>query len=182
MLQTYENGGKLHFSFDHLQGWASMAYLYPMASIFLLQRTQFIPAPLPQVWDFFSNPNGLAQITPSNIRFRVTSPPDERKVYPGQVITYTISPLAGIPLEWMTEITHVREGDYFVDEQRVGPYKLWHHQHHFREVPGGVEMTDTVHYRLPLGWLGRLAHTLFVRRQLEHIFAYRHRAVQELFG
>ncbi|RBL94233.1 SRPBCC family protein [Chitinophaga flava] len=153
-----------------------------MPSVYLLQQTQFIPAPLEVVWDFFSNPNNLERITPAYMRFRVTSPPYEGRVYPGQMITYTVCPIARIPMEWVTEITHVQQHDYFVDEQRVGPYRLWHHGHHFVEVPGGVQMQDTVHYRLPLGWLGRLAHVLFVRRQLENIFAYRLRVVEDLFG
>ena len=153
-----------------------------MASVYLLQRTQVIPATLEQVWDYFSNPANLEMITPAYMRFRVTSPPYEGQVYPGQIITYKVSPLAGIPLEWVTEITHVIHRVYFVDEKRVGPYRLWHHEHHFSEVPGGVQMTDIVHYRLPLGWLGRLAHSLFVKRQLEKIFQFRQHTVSRHFG
>ncbi|MCG7858958.1 SRPBCC family protein, partial [Flavihumibacter sediminis] len=103
------------------------------------------------------------------------------KMYPGQIIEYTVKPLFGIPLYWMTEITHVEEGKYFVDEQRFGPYSLWHHQHHFREVPGGVEMTDIVHYKIPLWILGDIANALFVRKQLQGIFDYRFKKVNELF-
>jgi len=103
-------------------------------------------------------------------------------MYPGQVITYTVKPLLGIPLFWMTEITHVQEGKYFVDEQRFGPYALWHHQHHFKEVDGGVEMIDIVHYKLPLGPLGSLANFLFVRKQLKGIFDYRLRFLETHFG
>lgn len=153
-----------------------------MASVYLLQRTQVIPATLEQAWDYFSNPGNLEKITPAYMRVRVTSPPYEGQVYPGQMITYKISPLAGIPLEWVTEITHVIHRVYFVDEQRVGPYRLWHHEHHFSEVPGGVQMTDIVHYRLPLGWLGRIAHSLFVKKQLEGLFEYRIQTVDRHFG
>jgi ligand-binding SRPBCC domain-containing protein len=103
-------------------------------------------------------------------------------MYPGQVMTYKVKPLLGIPLFWMTEITHVQPGKFFVDEQRFGPYNMWHHQHHFREIPGGVEMTDLVHYKLPLGFLGDIAHKIFVHRQLEGIFKFRYRKVEELFG
>ena len=103
-------------------------------------------------------------------------------MYPGQIIEYTVKPLLGIPLYWMTEITHVEEGKYFVDEQRFGPYSLWHHQHHFREVPGGVEMTDIVHYKIPLWILGDIANALFVRKQLQGIFDYRFKKVEELFS
>ena len=98
------------------------------------------------------------------------------------MITYTVKPLLGIPLYWMTEITHVEPGKYFVDEQRAGPYALWHHQHHFKAVQGGVEMTDLLHYRLPLGPLGELANLLFVRRQLEKIFDFRREKLKAMFG
>lgn len=103
-------------------------------------------------------------------------------MYAGQLIEYRVSPVAGIPVYWMTEITQVKEGQYFIDEQRFGPYALWHHQHHFRPVEGGVEMTDIVHYRIPLWVLGRLANSLFVRKKLRSIFQYRFRKVEELFG
>jgi ligand-binding SRPBCC domain-containing protein len=113
--------------------------------------------------------------------FYIISKHHGAKMYPGQIIEYTVKPLFGIPLYWMTEITHVEEGKYFVDEQRFGPYSLWHHQHHFREVPGGVEMTDIVHYKIPLWILGDIANALFVRQQLQGIFDYRYKKVEELF-
>ncbi|MBS0025698.1 SRPBCC family protein [Chitinophaga sp. 22321] len=153
-----------------------------MASIYLLQRTQIIPGTPEEVWNYFSTPDNLLHITPAFMRFTVTSPPYTGQVYPGQVITYTVAPLLGIPLEWMTEITHVEYLSYFVDEQRVGPYSIWHHEHHFRLVAGGVKMTDIVHYRLPFGWLGRLAHSLFVKQQLDNLFSYRHQAIEKIFG
>ena len=103
-------------------------------------------------------------------------------MYAGQLIEYRVSPVLGIPMYWMTEITHVVEGKYFIDEQRFGPYALWHHQHHFREVEGGVEMTDIVHYKIHLGLLGWIADRLFVRQKLEQIFDYRYRKVAELFS
>jgi ligand-binding SRPBCC domain-containing protein len=117
------------------------------------------------------------------MQFKVTSDPDFRtKIYPGQVITYTVRPVLGIPLFWMTEITHVADKKFFVDEQRMGPYQLWHHQHHFKAVPGGVEMTDLVHYRVPLGILGDFANWLFIRKQLNGIFAFRWQWLEEKFG
>ncbi|MCW3113213.1 MAG: hypothetical protein JWR18_1609 [Segetibacter sp.] len=103
-------------------------------------------------------------------------------MYAGQIIEYTVKPILGIPLYWMTEITHVDEGKYFVDEQRFGPYSLWHHQHHFKEVSGGVEMTDLVHYKLPFWILGDLANALFVSKQLREIFDFRYKTVEEKFG
>lgn len=103
-------------------------------------------------------------------------------MYPGLFIEYTVSPLLGIPMRWVTEITHVREGSYFVDEQRVGPYSIWHHEHFFERVPGGVKMTDVVHYQVPLGLLGRLVHPWLVRPKLEQIFSYRWAANERMFG
>ncbi len=103
-------------------------------------------------------------------------------MYAGQLIEYKVSPLLGIPLYWMTEITQVVHRQYFIDEQRYGPYSLWHHQHFFKEVPGGVEMTDIVHYKPPLWWLGDIANSLFVRQQLRNIFTYRFQQTEALFG
>lgn len=133
-------------------------------------------------WDFFSNPANLQTITPNNLGFKIISKHHGSRMYPGQIIEYKVSPVLGIPMYWMTEITHVETGKYFVDEQRFGPYALWHHQHHFKEIEGGVEMTDIVHYRIPLGFLGRIAHKLFVKKQLEQIFNFRKKKVEELFG
>lgn len=114
--------------------------------------------------------------------FHIISKFHGNKMYPGQLIEYNVSPVLGIPLYWMTEITHVEEGKYFIDEQRFGPYQLWHHQHHFVSVEGGVEMTDIVHYRIPLGWLGDLANWLFVRNKLKAIFEFRKNSIDQFFG
>lgn len=152
-------------------------------AVYTLKRKQLLPIPLEQAWDFFSSPANLQKITPAYMDFQVTSDPEFlQKVYAGQVITYTVKPLFRIPLFWMTEITHVEPGVFFVDEQRVGPYALWHHQHHFKTVPSGVEMTDLVHYKLPLGPLGDLANWLFVKAQLRDIFDYRYKKMEEVFG
>jgi len=147
-----------------------------------LTTTQRIPVSLSEAWDFFSNPANLQRITPPHMGFRITSLHHGNRMYAGQIIEYTVKPLLGIPLYWMTEITHVKEGAYFVDEQRFGPYALWHHQHHFTVIEGGVEMTDIVHYKIPLGPLGQLANTVFVAAQLRQIFDYRYKKVEELFG
>lgn len=153
-------------------------------AVYSLKRVQRLPVSPDEAWAFFSNPANLKVITPAYMGFEVKSDPDfsQKEMYAGQVITYTVKPLLGIPLFWMTEITHVSKGDFFVDEQRVGPYALWHHQHHFKSIPGGVEMTDLVHYRVPLGWLGDIANRLFVRSQLEAIFNFRWNKLEELFG
>lgn len=152
-------------------------------SVHNLKCIQQLPVDLNTAWEFFSSPLNLKEITPPRMGFHVTSDPEFLdKMYPGQIIMYTVKPLAGIPLFWMTEITQVESGRYFVDEQRVGPYSLWHHQHHFKAIPGGVEMTDLVHYRIPLGPLGDLANLLFVRRQLEEIFDFRRKKLESVFG
>lgn len=151
-------------------------------SVYILQRTQQLPISIGQAWDFFSRPDNLQDITPAYMNFRILSNSNSKEMYAGQVITYKVSPLFGIPLFWMTEITHVKDREYFVDEQRFGPYALWHHTHRFKEIPGGVEMLDMVHYKMPLGWLGQLLAGWFVKRQVEGIFDYRFKVLQDRFG
>jgi ligand-binding SRPBCC domain-containing protein len=145
-----------------------------------LERLQTLPGTLDEVWDFFGSPENLAAITPPWLGFRVTSPP-QGEMYAGMIITYTVSPLLGLRLSWATEITQCRKPGFFVDEQRLGPYRFWHHQHSFRQVAGGVEMRDLVHYCLPFGPLGGLASGL-VRQRLEAIFDFRREAITRLFG
>lgn len=148
--------------------------------MYQLKRTQFVKTDLDTCWKFFSAPENLQKITPAYMKFRVLTetPP---AIYPGLIIAYKVSPVMHIPLSWVTEITVVEDRSFFVDEQRQGPYKMWHHEHHFKAVEGGVEMTDIVSYSLPFGVLGRLAHGLFVKKQLEAIFAHRFREVEKLF-
>jgi ligand-binding SRPBCC domain-containing protein len=153
-----------------------------MSKVYSLKTVQKIPISLNQAWEFFSNPANLQAITPDNLGFKIISKHHGNTMYAGQVIEYKVSPLLGIPLYWMTEITHVADSAYFVDEQRFGPYSLWHHQHHFKAIEGGVEMTDIVHYKLPLWILGDIANALFVKKQLAGIFDYRYRKVEQLFG
>ena len=146
-----------------------------------LERTQVITASLAAAWDFFSSPRNLERITPKSLDFHILSelPP---RMYAGMMIRYRVRPLLGIPLTWVTEITHIEEGVRFVDEQRVGPYRMWHHEHHFREFPGGrIEMLDRVTYQLAGGWLSEPLHALMVRRQLAEIFDFRTEAVKRLF-
>jgi ligand-binding SRPBCC domain-containing protein len=151
-------------------------------AVYHLETVQRLPVTLEKAWDFFSSPANLADITPAHMGFQILSKHRGEKMYAGQVIEYTVKPVLGIPLYWMTEITHVQEGRYFVDEQRFGPYVMWHHQHHFKEIEGGIEMTDLVHYKLPLWLLGDIANGLFVRKQLDDIFNFRYKKVEELFG
>jgi len=151
-----------------------------MSKTYSLKTVQQIPISMDKAWNFFSDPKNLKDITPANIGFNIISKYHGDKMYAGQIIEYTVSPVLGIPLYWMTEITHVKDKQYFIDEQRFGPYSLWHHQHHFKEIPSGVEMTDIVHYRLPLWFLGDIANWLLVKRQLKTIFDYRFKKVEEL--
>lgn len=153
-----------------------------MSRVYSIKTVQRIPVSMQQAWDFFSSPTNLQKITPTHLGFKIISQHHGEKMYPGQIIEYKVHPLLGIPLYWMTEITHVEEEKFFVDEQRFGPYSMWHHQHHFRDIEGGVEMTDIVHYKLPLWFLGDIAHALFVKKQLNDIFSYRFKIVEELFG
>jgi ligand-binding SRPBCC domain-containing protein len=147
-----------------------------------LIKTQKIPATIEQVWDFISSPANLKKITPAYMGFDITSKLIPGKMYPGMIISYKVSPLLKIKMTWVTEITQVREKEYFVDEQRIGPYKIWHHQHIIKAIKGGVLMTDIVSYQPPFGVLGLLANSLIIKKQLREIFDYRNHAVEKEFG
>ncbi|HEY0046537.1 MAG TPA: SRPBCC family protein [Flavobacterium sp.] len=142
---------------------------------------QKIPITIDEAWDFLSDPKNLAVITPEHLKFTTLSGND-RQMFPGQIIHYTVKPLLGIKMEWVTEITHVTAKSFFVDEQRVGPYKLWHHKHFLTEIAGGVEMEDIVHYQLPLGFIGDLFHGILVKPRIHEIFDFRRRKLIELYG
>jgi ligand-binding SRPBCC domain-containing protein len=152
-----------------------------MSGLYTLETTQFIPISVAEAWDFFSTPDNLQFLTPKYLKFVIISRSGTHKIYPGQIICYQLRPLLGIPVSWVTEITHMDVRHFFIDEQRFGPYTFWHHAHFFREVPGGVEMRDLVHYKIPFGFLGRWAHTLFVRRQLEGIFSFRKKYLEKKY-
>ncbi|MEI8340502.1 MAG: SRPBCC family protein [Verrucomicrobiota bacterium] len=149
-------------------------------AIYTLNRTQIINTNLQRCWAFFSDPRNLKRITPPALDFKVLSDlPTE--IYPGMMIEYRVRPLLGIPATWLTEITHVDAPGSFVDEQRVGPYRLWHHEHTFRQIDEQrVEIGDKVHYALPFGVIGSAVHALFVRGELEKIFAYREKVVAQI--
>jgi len=149
---------------------------------FSLKTVQKIPTDLEKAWSFFSDATNLQAITPGNLGFTILSDQGNKSMYPGQIVEYIIKPVLGIPLYWMTEITQVRHQLYFVDEQRFGPYQFWHHQHHFKAIDGGVEMTDIVHYRNLPGFLGNIANRFFVAGQLRKIFEFRFRKIEDLFG
>ncbi|MBK8291105.1 MAG: SRPBCC family protein [Flammeovirgaceae bacterium] len=150
--------------------------------VYNLTRTQILPISVAEAWDFFSTPKNLSKITPEHMGFEILYISGGEKAYAGQIIRYNVSVLPGIKMHWVTEITQVKEGVHFIDEQRFGPYALWHHQHHFKAVPSGVEMTDEVNYGIPLGILGRLAHFLFVGSEVNRIFDHRYRILEKYFS
>ena len=153
-----------------------------MSKVYVLERKQILPISMEKAWDFFSSPLNLKEITPPDMQFEVTSDSAKEKMYPGMIVTYKVRPMLSIPITWVTEITHVHEPYYFVDEQRFGPYAMWHHQHFFKEVPQGVEMRDIVHYKVPFGLIGDAANLVFVRSRLEEIFNYRVEILEKFFG
>lgn len=147
-----------------------------------LHTTQKIPIPIAHAWDFFSRPQNLIQITPPSLGLKIITDPLPEKVFKGEIIEYTVSPLLRIPLHWITLITEVKAPEYFVDESTKGPYKLWRHSHYFKEIDGGVEMRDHVDYINPMGFAGRLSNGLFVKRKLKELFEYRYNKIETLFG
>lgn len=149
--------------------------------IYTLHKKQNLPISIEQAWDFLSNPENLKTITPDYMGFHMVSGAD-KPMYPGQIIQYIVTPVLRIKTTWVTEITHVTDKHYFVDEQRFGPYALWHHKHFIKEIEGGVEMEDIIDYKVPFGFLGQLVHPILVKPKLEEIFNYRTRKLEELFG
>jgi ligand-binding SRPBCC domain-containing protein len=145
-----------------------------------MEHTQHLAVSLEEAWDYFSNPVNLSDITPKWLHFRVDSSLPE-KIYPGLILTYQIKPIARIPLTWATEVTHIKENEYFVNEQRFGPYAFWHHQHHFRPLANSVEMTDIIHYGVPFGMVGRMLHPLLVEKKVKDIFEYRKKKIKNIF-
>ncbi len=150
--------------------------------MYKLHVIQNLPINLEEAWDFFSSPANLNKITPSTLAFKITHCHESKKMYAGQLIAYTLSPLWHVRLNWVTEITAVQKPYYFIDEQRFGPYALWHHEHWFRAIPGGVQIEDLVYYKLPFGFLGKALHYFKVKKDLETIFAYRKEALEQIFG
>lgn len=149
--------------------------------IYRLHKKQNLPITIDKAWEFLSNPANLKIITPDYMSFDILSGAD-RPMYPGQIIQYIVTPVLGIKTKWVTEITHVVDKHYFVDEQRFGPYALWHHKHFIKEIEGGVEMEDIIDYKVPFGLLGQLVQPILVKPKLEEIFAYRTKKLEELFG
>jgi ligand-binding SRPBCC domain-containing protein len=151
------------------------------SGIYTLNTQQILPIELKEAWNFFSNPANLEKITPQTMGFKITSIKPE-KAYPGQIITYKIGILPGITANWVTEITQVEQEKYFVDEQRYGPYSMWHHEHRFENTDDGVIMTDSISYKIPFGPIGHLMHQLFIQSKLKEIFTFRRETLKTFFS
>ena len=149
--------------------------------IFKLKYSQKLPMNLNEAWDFLSSPNNLELITPKSMDFNIIDW-DKKKAYPGQIIQYTVKPILGIKINWVTEITQVRDKEFFVDEQRFGPYTFWHHKHFIKEIEGGVIMEDVIHYKPPFGFVGVLLNFLFINSKLNSIFKHRELELIKTFG
>ncbi len=149
--------------------------------IYTKSSKQNLPISIQEAWEFLSNPKNLKIITPDYMGFIIESGAD-KPMFAGQVIQYIVTPVLGIKTKWVTEITHVEEGHFFVDEQRFGPYSFWHHKHFLKEIPGGVEMEDVIDYKIPMGIIGQLMHPIIVKPKLDEIFDYRHKKLIALFG
>ncbi len=150
-------------------------------SVYRKKWESFIDADLDAVWDFFSRPENLNKITPPEMNFEILNDIDGRKMYPGMIIQYRVRPLLNIPTTWVTEITEIEEKKYFIDDQRVGPYKMWHHEHHFEKRGRGVLMTDLLHYSLPAEPLGSMFMGRFISKKVDGIFEYRNQVLPKLF-
>lgn len=150
-------------------------------AIYQFERKQVVKASMDELWDFVASPANLARITPDYMGFHITSGIIPKKMYKGMIISYRIKPFPLFSATWVTEITHVEEKYYFVDEQRIGPYRLWHHEHWLNPVEKGILMIDKVSYVPPLGLLGRFANALFIKKKLKQIFDYREKAILQIF-
>lgn len=150
-------------------------------AFYQFKKTQKIKADLDEVWEFISSPANLKRITPPAMGFDITSPDLPDRMYEGMIISYRVKPLFNVETTWVTEITQVKNKSFFVDEQRVGPYKLWHHQHHLKQEEDGILMTDIISYEPPFGPLGALANWIIIKRKLEEIFEFRRYALTQVF-
>ena len=151
-------------------------------AVYQFRTEQLLPAPIEEVWDFISSPDNLKKITPESMGFEIISEGIPEKMYAGMMITYMVKPLFGIKTKWVTEITHIEQGKFFIDEQRVGPYSLWHHQHFVEKVENGVLMKDIVTYSPPFSFIGALVNSILIKKKLKEIFDYRRVALERHFN
>lgn len=150
--------------------------------MYQLKKIQSIPISVKEAWDFFSQPDNLAKITPDYMNFKILTRPEAVEMYPGMIITYKVSPLLNLSLNWGTEITQIKEYKYFIDNLVKGPFRIWHHEHRFKEINGGTEMKDILFYDVPYGFIGRLIHKFLIKKRVDEIFNYREQKIKELFG
>ncbi|WP_439182384.1 SRPBCC family protein [Carboxylicivirga taeanensis] len=148
-------------------------------AFYQFKRQQIIPASRQDVWDFIASPVNLKKITPPSMGFDILNPDLPDKMYEGMIIHYQVKPMKFYATRWVTEITHIQPGHYFVDEQRMGPYRMWHHQHWVTEHEQGALMTDIISYQPPLGWIGQLANAVLIKGRLQDIFNFREKAIRE---
>ncbi len=171
-----------HKNFTMLRHSFNVSISQRFIKMYCLKYYQKLPITLEKSWDYFSSPVNLKFLTPSYLDFCITNDLEGKLMYPGQIITYTIRPFLNIPIEWVTEITQVEKPYYFIDEMRFGPYKFWHHEHRFKEIENGIEMIDTIYYKLPFSYIGQLLNSLKVKSDIEKIFFYRKKVLEDLFG
>lgn len=150
--------------------------------MYKLNFSQKLPIELEEAWDFFSSPENLEKITPESLSFKGTHPKGNKKIYTGQILIYSLKPLWNIEIEWVTEIVAVQKPDYFIDQQKFGPYAFWHHEHWFTPIIEGVLIEDIIYYKMPLGPIGRALHHLKIKNDLENIFEYRKKTLEKKFG
>ena len=163
------------------QDYKNKIHISHHSGIYTLIVEQILPISLSEAWKFFSNPGNLSEITPPEMGFIITSGKPEN-MYSGQIISYKINLIPGFKSNWVTEITQVKDLEYFIDEQRFGPYKMWHHEHRFIEFGSGIKMKDKVSYKIPFGFVGNIIHQLFIKRRLMNIFAYRIHKLETIFS
>lgn len=147
-----------------------------------LKQEMTIKATKDEIWDFISSPENLKKITPKSMSFDITSKNLAEKIYPGMIISYTVKPLLGIKTLWVTEITQVKDKEYFIDEQRIGPYKIWHHEHFIESVDNGIKMIDIISYQPPFGFLGSIVNYFVIGKKLKAIFLYRKKSIEKIFN
>jgi ligand-binding SRPBCC domain-containing protein len=149
--------------------------------LYTLHKTQKLPITVDEAWAFLCNPANLSKLTPPKMNMNIISKED-RPIYAGQILQYSVTPLPGFKTKWVSEITQFKDRNYFVDVQLYGPYSFWHHKHFIRAIEGGVEMEDLIHYKVPLGWLGQLVQPIIVKPKLEAVFNFRKTQLEAIFG
>lgn len=150
--------------------------------MYTLNFSQKLPIDLQEAWDFFSSPANLEKITPKSLSLKIEHYQNDKKIYPGQIIIYSVQPVWKISMEWVTEIVAVQEPTYFIDEQKFGPYTFWHHEHWFTPIPNGILMEDIIIYKVPFGIIGKAFHCLKIKNDLDHIFLHRSKVLEKIFG